>query len=53
MKSSKSTWTIQLDQKIYLKGKDLIYGAVLCSNPKKNEKLLRKTYPDIFKTNKL
>ena len=53
MKSSKSTWTIQLDKKTYLIGKDLIYGAVLCSNPKDNEKLLREKYPDIYKTEKL
>ena len=50
MKSSKSSWTIQLDKKVYLKGKDLIYGAVLCSNPKENEKLLRQKFPDIYKT---
>lgn len=50
MKSSKSTWTIQLDKKTYLIGKDLIYGAVLCSKPKENEKLLREKYPDIYKT---
>ena len=53
MKSSKSTWTIQLDKKTYLIGKDLIYGAVLCSNPKDNEKLLREKYPDIYKTERL
>lgn len=53
MKSSKYSWTIQLDKKTYLIGKDLIYGAVLCSNPKENEKKLRDKYPDIFKTKKL
>lgn len=53
MKSSKSTWTIQLNKKPYLIGKDLIYGVVLCSNTKDNEKLIRKKYPDIFKTRKL
>ena len=50
MKSSKSSWTIQLDKKVYLKGKDLIYGAVLCSNSKENEKLLRQKFPDVYKT---
>ena len=53
MKSSKYTWTIQLNKKPYLIGKDLIYGAVLCSNLKDNEKLLREKYPDIYKTRKL
>lgn len=38
MKSSKYSWTIQLNKKTYLIGKDLIYGAVICSNPKENEK---------------
>ena len=53
MKSSKSTASIQLDQKVDLFEKDIIYGAVFCSNNKENENLLHNQYPDIFKTKKL
>ncbi|MBE5745533.1 MAG: hypothetical protein E7355_05330 [Clostridiales bacterium] len=53
MKSSKSTASVQLDQRTDLIGRDIIYGAVFCSKNAENEKLLRQKYPDIFKTKKL
>ena len=53
MKSSKSTESVQLDQRTDLIGRDIIYGAVFCSKNAENEKLLRQRYPDIFKTKKL
>ena len=53
LKASKTLGTVQLNLKQFLKGKDVIYGAVFCSNNTKNEKKLRENYPDIFKTKKL
>lgn len=50
MKSSKTSASIQLDKRTNLYGKDIIYGAVFCSNNEQNEKKLRAKYPDIFKT---
>lgn len=53
MKSSKTIASIQLDSKIDLCGRDVIYGAVFCNNNAKNERRLHEEYPDIYKTNKL
>ena len=53
MKSSKSTASIQLDQKTDLLGRDIIYGAVFCYKNAENERLLHQNYPDILKTKKL
>lgn len=51
-KSSKSTGTIQLNKHEELKNKDVIYGAMPCSNYKEIESKLHKEYPDIYKTQK-
>lgn len=52
-KASKSTGTIQLNDRTELEGKDIIYGAIPCSNYEEIEKRLHKKYPDIYKTKKL
>ena len=41
-------WTIQLNERIELKNKQLIYATVLCSNAVDIEERLRKNYPDIY-----
>lgn len=49
-KSSDSTWTIQLNKIGELKDKEIIYGAMLCSDSKNVEDELHESYPDILKT---
>ena len=49
-KSSDSTGTIQLNKMSELKDKEIIYGAMLCSDSKNIEDELHKSYPDILKT---
>lgn len=51
-KSRKSTETLQLDIRNYLKEHKIIYGAILCKCPSKSENLLRTTIPDIFVNHK-
>lgn len=51
-KSYENTWTIQLNKIVGLRGKEIIYGAMLCSNYEKIEDELHKYYPDILKTEK-
>lgn len=51
-KASKSTGTCQLNSRKELENKDIIYGAMPCSNYKKIEDRLHKKYPCIYKTRK-
>lgn len=49
-KTSESTGTIYLNQRSGLIKKNVIYGAVPCSNYADVEKRLHEKYPDIYKT---
>lgn len=49
-KSPTGNGTIQLNKKTALKNKDIIYGAILCSNSENIERELHEAYPDILKT---
>lgn len=51
-KQSKSTRTIQLNKRAFLKDREIIYGAIPCSDSAEIEKRLHEKYPDILKTKK-
>lgn len=53
-KTMRSTGTLQLNSNTmsFLKGKEIIYGAIPCANHAENENKLHKRYPDILKTKK-
>ena len=48
--SNKSVRSIQLNEKVFLRGKEVLYGAVICAKREDNEKKMREQYPDILKT---
>lgn len=52
-KASRTVGSIQLDRKEYLHGREVIYGAVFCSDRKGVEKELREKYLDIYKNSQL
>ena len=52
-KASRTVGSIQLDRKEYLHGREVIYGAVFCSDRNGVEKELREIYFDIYKNSQL
>ncbi len=49
-KKHSGKYTLQLDSLGILKGKTVIYGAILCLNKKTVERKLHVEYPDVLKT---
>lgn len=49
-KSQKDTYSIQLNNREFLKGKEIIFGAILCANKGEIEKRLKRRFPDVLMT---
>jgi len=52
-KTYKSTGSLQLNKRIFLQNKEIIYGAIQCTNSEEIELQLRSLYPDVLKTKKI